>query len=123
MTKEFQKKNTEGFACGPVGNSSFELRHYSIIIVSSFVTHLLTGAIRIYQLTVSPALAILFGANAGCRFTPSCSKFAMEAIQKHGALAGSFLAAKRICRCNPFGNCGHDPVPEKKSTIRHPQFI
>ena len=53
----------------------------------------------------------LFGADTGCRFTPTCSQYAMEAIQEYGAMTGSKLALKRICRCHPFGGCGHDPVP------------
>ena len=49
-----------------------------------------------------------------CRFRPTCSAYAMEAIQKHGALKGGFLAFKRILRCNPFSAGGLDPVPPKK---------
>jgi uncharacterized protein len=72
---------------------------------------LLVVAIRAYRLTISPAQAFLFGPTAGCRFTPSCSQYAVEALQSHGALAGTALAAKRIGRCHPWGGCGHDPVP------------
>jgi hypothetical protein len=68
--------------------------------------------IRAYRLTVSPAQGLLFGATGGCRFTPTCSQFAMEAIRAHGAVSGTVLAAKRICRCHPWGGCGHDPVPK-----------
>jgi putative membrane protein insertion efficiency factor len=65
-------------------------------------------------------LVVLFGPDNGCRFTPTCSQYAMEAIQEHGALAGSLMAAKRICRCHPFGGCGHDPVPPALSKVgRH----
>jgi putative membrane protein insertion efficiency factor len=46
-----------------------------------------------------------------CRFEPSCSAYAIEAWSRYGALAGSWLAIKRIVRCNPFGGCGHDPIP------------
>lgn len=49
---------------------------------------------------------------AKCRFVPTCSTFALEAIKKFGAVKGSFLALKRICRCNPFVKSGFDPVPE-----------
>ena len=48
-----------------------------------------------------------------CRFEPSCSEYGIQAIQKHGAMKGSWLAIKRIARCNPFHCGGHDPVPEK----------
>jgi putative membrane protein insertion efficiency factor len=78
--------------------------------------------IRVYQLTLSPALTLLFGPAAGCRFTPTCSQYAMEAVRARGAVAGSWLAAKRICRCHPFGGCGHDPVPKKKFEIRNSEF-
>ena len=81
---------------------------------------ILIFAIWIYRRTISPAQIFLFGANAGCRFTPTCSQYAVEAIQRHGAMTGTFLAAKRICRCHPLGNGGHDPVPEK---TRAPHLI
>ena len=70
-------------------------------------------AIRGYQLTISPTLTFLFGPTGGCRFTPTCSQYALDAVQEHGTLAGSAMAARRICRCHPWGGCGHDPVPGK----------
>lgn len=63
------------------------------------------GLIRIYQYAISPML----GAN--CRFTPTCSQYGIEAIKKYGAFKGGWMALKRIGRCNPWGNHGHDPVP------------
>jgi putative membrane protein insertion efficiency factor len=75
--------------------------------------HILIFAIRAYRWTVSPAQLFLFGPTGGCRFTPTCSQYAMAAIHARGALAGGALAAKRICRCHPWGGCGHDPVPGK----------
>ncbi len=72
-------------------------------------------AVRAYQLTISPALAFLFGPTGGCRFTPTCSQYALDAIRARGALAGGALAARRICRCHPWGGCGHDPVPEPEA--------
>jgi len=74
--------------------------------------HILIFAIRAYRWTISPAQVFLFGPTGGCRFTPTCSQYAMDAVREHGALAGGALAAKRICRCHPWGACGHDPVPE-----------
>jgi putative membrane protein insertion efficiency factor len=74
--------------------------------------HILIFAIRVYRWTVSPAQIFFFGPAAGCRFTPTCSQYAIEAIHERGALAGSWLTARRICRCHPFGGCGHDPVPK-----------
>lgn len=69
----------------------------------------LRGLIRGYQLLLSPVLP------ACCRFAPSCSHYAIEAVAKHGAVAGSWLAAKRICRCHPWNDGGWDPVPEPKT--------
>jgi uncharacterized protein len=83
---------------------------------------ILIFAIRVYRWTVSPAQIFLFGPTAGCRFTPTCSQYAMDAIWEHGAIAGSWLAAKRICRCHPWGGCGHDPAPKKEFAIRDSGF-
>ena len=63
--------------------------------------------IRLYQKFLSPFL------GAQCRYTPTCSQYAVEALQKHGALRGGWLAFKRILSCNPWGGHGHDPVPDK----------
>lgn len=60
--------------------------------------------IRFYQLAISPYL----GAN--CRYTPTCSAYAIEAITKYGAIKGGWLALKRICRCHPWHEGGYDPV-------------
>ncbi len=69
--------------------------------------------LRVYQRTLSPVLAGMFGPAGHCRFTPSCSQYAIEALQIHGVFRGGVLAGRRLCRCNPWGGCGHDPVPEK----------
>ena len=66
--------------------------------------------IRAYQVLLSPFL------GDHCRFTPSCSAYAMEAIEKHGALKGSWLAVRRIGRCHPLGSDGYDPVPDRDET-------
>lgn len=66
---------------------------------------LLILPIRFYQLYVSPLLP------PACRYTPTCSQYAIEAIQKHGALKGLWLAVRRLLRCNPWGGSGYDPVP------------
>lgn len=61
--------------------------------------------IRIYQLVISPLLA------SRCRYLPTCSEYAMEAIIRYGTLKGTYLAVKRILRCHPFGGHGFDPIP------------
>ncbi len=66
----------------------------------------LIRAIRFYQSAVSPLT------GPSCRFTPTCSEFAVGAIERYGALLGGWLAFKRILRCRPFGGQGYDPVPE-----------
>lgn len=79
--------------------------------------HILILAVRMYRWTVSPLLTAIFGPQSGCRYTPTCSAYAIEALQKHGAGTGTWLTAKRLCRCHPWGGCGHDPVPEKKDPL------
>ena len=61
--------------------------------------------IRGYQKFISPGLP------PSCRFTPSCSQYALEAVAKYGALKGSWLAARRLVRCHPFNPGGYDPIP------------
>lgn len=68
------------------------------------------GLIRIYQKLVSPALA------PSCRFQPSCSQYAAEAMQRFGVIRGGWLGVRRIGRCHPFHDGGHDPVPEQWRT-------
>ncbi len=67
--------------------------------------YVLMGLIRLYQLTLSRVLP------PSCRFTPTCSVYGYQAIEKHGAVKGSWLAIRRIARCNPFNPGGYDPVP------------
>ena len=69
------------------------------------LARLLVVLIRGYQLAVSPLLP------PSCRYTPSCSQFAVEALQRYGALKGGWLAVRRVCRCHPFHPGGYDPVP------------
>ena len=66
--------------------------------------------IKTYQLTLSPRCS-----HGSCRFTPTCSQYALEAIEVHGIFKGCLLAAWRILRCNPFSKGGGDPVPPKKT--------
>ncbi len=72
----------------------------------TLLRHGLIRAIRFYQRAVSPLM------GPCCRFTPTCSEYAVGAIEEFGSLSGGWLASKRILRCHPFGGQGHDPVPE-----------
>lgn len=65
--------------------------------------------VRAYRLFLSPWL------GHSCRFQPTCSAYALEALEKHGALRGTWLAARRVARCRPGGGSGYDPVPEPKA--------
>src|SRR5215467_8204038 len=67
--------------------------------------------IRLYQCTLSPVLGLLCGPDCGCRFTPTCSRYFLEAVETHGVGYGSWLGLKRLARCQPWGGCGYDPVP------------
>ena len=71
----------------------------------SIVAWLLRSAIKAYKLAISPWL----GTN--CRFEPGCSAYALEAVERHGAVRGSWLALRRLMRCHPWGGSGYDPVP------------
>lgn len=68
---------------------------------------LLSLPILLYQRCISPMLPQC------CRFTPTCSQYALEALRRHGPLRGSWLALRRILRCHPWGGSGYDPVPPK----------
>ena len=60
---------------------------------------------------------IPFSSHKLCRYTPTCSEYAIESIETYGSIKGSYLAMKRILRCNPFGGYGYDPVPKKEKTL------
>jgi hypothetical protein len=77
-------------------------------VVSNITVHFLRTLIFLYRHTFSA----LFGRQ--CRFLPTCSDYADEALRRHGAVRGSLLAAKRLCRCHPWGGHGYDPVPPAK---------
>jgi putative membrane protein insertion efficiency factor len=73
--------------------------------VTTIILHILLLPIRLYRAAVSPLLP------ASCRFHPSCSRYAMDALTTHGPFKGSYLAARRLLRCHPFHPGGLDPVP------------
>ncbi|MGF1687539.1 membrane protein insertion efficiency factor YidD [Photobacterium japonica] len=73
---------------------------------------LVVGLVRFYQLAISPLI------GPRCRFTPTCSQYAIEAIKAHGAIKGGWFAAKRLLRCHPLTDGGYDPVPLTKHNDR-----
>lgn len=74
--------------------------------VSRIVRGVAIAVVRLYQVGLSPLT------GGACRFVPSCSAYAIEAIDGHGVVKGSVLSARRVCRCRPFGGRGFDPVPD-----------
>lgn len=80
----------------------------------SLAAHLLSGFVLLYRYTLSPFV------GRHCRYLPTCSEYALEALSKHGALKGSGLTIRRLARCHPWGGSGLDPVPEphSHSTLR-----
>lgn len=71
----------------------------------TLIRRILIAPIRAYQLTLSRIMP------PSCRFIPSCSAYAITALERHGPVKGGWLATKRICRCHPWGPSGYDPVP------------
>lgn len=76
-------------------------------------------SLRVYRALISPLLQAVCGPGCGCRFEPTCSHYASEAIRHHGAVKGLRLAGRRLLRCHPWGGAGFDPVPVP-SSVRKP---
>ncbi|MBX7109945.1 MAG: membrane protein insertion efficiency factor YidD [Chitinophagales bacterium] len=74
-------------------------------VLKNILSSVLIGLVRFYQRAVSPWLL------PACRYTPTCSQYAVEAIVKYGPFKGGWMALKRLVSCNPWGGHGHDPVP------------
>ena len=83
--------------------------------LSSIATAMLLALIRVYQRLLSPALSVALGPNCGCRFAPTCSHYAAEAVRTHGPLAGAWLSLRRFLKCTPLHPGGLDPVPPVSS--------
>ncbi len=79
----------------------------SAVNTPSVAARSLMALVRLYQITLGPLL------GGHCRFAPTCSHYALEALATHGAVRGSWLSLKRVLRCHPFGGCGDDPVPPR----------
>jgi putative membrane protein insertion efficiency factor len=80
----------------------------------SFYETCVRGALRAYKLTLSPLI------GRQCRFLPTCSEYAAEALITQGPVRGGWLAARRLCRCHPFGGSGYDPPPPPRDTDARP---
>ena len=82
----------------------------------NILRHILIFTVRLYRLVLSPWKTLLFGPATQCRYTPTCSAYAVEALITHGAARGTWLAARRLARCHPWASFGHDPVPPVEIT-------
>lgn len=80
-------------------------------LLNKVLSGLMIVLVRAYQLVVSPLLHLVAGPGMGCRFQPTCSQYAIEALKIHGPFKGLWLATRRILRCHPLGGHGYDPVP------------
>lgn len=74
--------------------------------ISNIFKKLLILLVKFYRVCISP-----YKGNINCRYTPTCSQYALEALEKYGPIKGTYLSIKRILRCNPFSKGGYDPVP------------
>lgn len=83
------------------------MKSISQIIALPFI-----GLVRFYQTAISPYTP------SACRYSPTCSQYTVEALQKHGIIKGGWLAIKRITSCHPWGGSGYDPVPEKEDITK-----
>jgi putative membrane protein insertion efficiency factor len=72
--------------------------------------------LRLYRWVISPVLSVLAGPGCGCRYHPTCSVYAMEAVKRFGVWRGGWLTVKRLARCHPWGGFGDDPVPDRVET-------
>jgi uncharacterized protein len=85
------------------------------LIRKGFTLFLVFG-VKLYQWVISPLTP------SSCRHIPSCSSYAIEALQKHGPVHGLWLSLRRLSKCHPWGTYGYDPVPEKRKRIKVKQF-
>jgi putative membrane protein insertion efficiency factor len=89
------------------------MRHGLYHRLGALPGRLLIGAVHVYQ-------AVSAVTPGACRYEPTCSAYALTALRRHGALRGSWLAARRIARCHPLGGWGYDPVPDASASAHEP---
>lgn len=111
-TREAQSPSASMRGVGPKGEATAARAARSPIARGA--TAVLVGLVVTYQRVVSPWLP------NSCRYAPSCSEYAREALHTHGPLRGTWLAMRRIARCHPLGGEGYDPVPESRDGLRSP---
>lgn len=104
MGKTHSSEQKSGSTCSEVKSSE---------VKTGLIAKLLLLPIYFYQYAISPLI------GPRCRFYPTCSTYAVEAIKIHGAIKGSYLALRRIARCHPFSEGGDDPVPPKCECSKH----
>jgi len=88
-------------------------------VIDRLLRHLIRLVIRFYQRILNPMLKFSAGPAAGCRFSPTCSNYFLQAVEAHGPWRGSWLGVCRIFRCHPWGACGYDPVPPRRDADIH----
>ena len=88
-------------------------------MISRFLTALIRLLIRFYQRVLNPMLKAVTGPFSGCRYSPTCSHYFLEAVETHGPLRGVWLGICRIFRCHPWGGSGYDPVPPARTSKDH----
>jgi putative membrane protein insertion efficiency factor len=98
--------------CEPLNHVFRFVRRLPVLAALTFI--------GLYQRVFSPALPVLLGPGCGCRFTPTCSHYAAEALRAHGFFAGLFLSARRLLKCTPLHSGGFDPVP---LSLRFPKNV
>jgi len=86
---------------------------HSFVALLQLPSRALIALLRVYQRGISPFLPVVFGPGCGCRFAPSCSHYAIDAVREHGALMGTCLAIIRLIKCTPLHPGGFDPVPRR----------
>ncbi|MES2997033.1 MAG: membrane protein insertion efficiency factor YidD [Verrucomicrobiota bacterium] len=84
-------------------------------MISRFAASCIRLLIRFYQRVLNPMLKFTAGPAAGCRYSPTCSNYFLQAVAAHGPCRGSWLGICRIFRCHPWGGSGYDPVPSARS--------